>query len=60
MVKVKALECICERGIRYAPGQVFETSRERANALGDSVQVISKAVETPPKNKAVLKPKTKK
>ena len=60
MVKVKARECICEEGIRHIPGEIFEVSLERARALGNSVKIISKARENPPKNKAISEPKVKK
>ena len=52
-MKVKAKVKILEKGVIYEPGEVFETTPERAKALGRFVQVLEKAVEKPPKDKMV-------
>lgn len=58
-MKVKAKVRILEKGIIYEPGEVFETTPERAKALGRFVQVLEKAVEKPPKDKMIHKAKRK-
>ena len=56
-VKVKVLKPIFESK-NYFPGDVFETTLERAKQLGDAVKIV-KGLEKPPKDKMVKKTKNK-
>ena len=58
-MKVKAKVKILENGTIYEPGEVFETTPERAKALGRFIKVLEKTVEKPPKDKMVHKAKRK-
>lgn len=58
-VKVIYTGGIVESGKFYKKGEVFETTPERAKALGRLVQIVEKAVEKPPKDKMIHKAKRK-
>jgi hypothetical protein len=41
LVTVKALGWVAEDGLTYKPGDVFETTPERASALAGNVEIIA-------------------
>ena len=62
-MKVKAKVVIVENGVRHYPGDIFSVSKERATALGDSIQILKikeKSEPKPPSDKAIDSPAKKK
>lgn len=55
MVKVRTLCRLSESAVIYEPGQIFETSKDRAEALGDSVEIVTGEEKAEPKAKAKAK-----
>ena len=55
IVKVKALCRISENSVIIEPGNIFEVGRERAEALGDSVEIVTGEEKTEPKAKGKKK-----
>ena len=66
MVKVRALTRMYEDGAIYNPGVIFETTLERAEGLGDSVEILEapepevKAKKKAAKDKMVKESKSEK
>lgn len=59
-VRVKAKVQLFEAGRPIAIGTVFETTEERARALGSSVEIlgpITEDVTKPPKDRAIRRPR---